>query len=242
MPEGPSIVILKEELQLFKGQKVLEVSGNAKIDIQRMHGKKIRDLMSWGKHFLICFDDFYLRIHLLMFGTYRINEKRDFDPRLSLRFKKGEFNFYTCSIKLIEGKPEADYDWEVDTMSDSWNGKRALKVVKEREDEMICDVLLNQDVFAGVGNIIKNEALFIAKVHPETKVKDIPAKKLKELVTVTRDYCFDFYKWKKEFVLKQHWLAYKKRDCPRCNIPFVRTYMGKGKRLTFYCGNCQVLH
>ena len=43
MPEGPSIVILKELVQEFKGQKVLTVDGNSKQDIQRLAGQKIID-------------------------------------------------------------------------------------------------------------------------------------------------------------------------------------------------------
>ena len=31
---------------------------------------------------------------------------------------------------------------------------------------MVCDALLDQTVFAGVGNIIKNEVLFRTGVHP----------------------------------------------------------------------------
>ena len=39
MPEGPSIVILKEEVQAFKGKKILNVSGNSKIDYQQLQNK-----------------------------------------------------------------------------------------------------------------------------------------------------------------------------------------------------------
>src|SRR5687768_12123949 len=65
MPEGPSLIILKEEVQGFKGKKVVAVSGNSKQDIKRLEGKKITDFKSWGKHFLICFPRFTIRIHFL---------------------------------------------------------------------------------------------------------------------------------------------------------------------------------
>ena len=52
MPEGPSIVILKEEVQAFKGKKIIEVSGNSKIDYQQLQNKTVTDFKSWGKHFL----------------------------------------------------------------------------------------------------------------------------------------------------------------------------------------------
>ncbi len=75
MPEGPSIVILKEALQEFKGKKIISVTGNSKQDIQRIAGKKVIDLKSWGKHFLVCFQNFSIRIHFMLFGSYSINEK-----------------------------------------------------------------------------------------------------------------------------------------------------------------------
>ncbi|HRO41345.1 MAG TPA: hypothetical protein PL009_00830, partial [Flavipsychrobacter sp.] len=70
MPEGPSIVILKEAVQPFEGKKVTEVSGNVKtFDIAIIQGKKIIAFKSWGKHFLLGFRGFTVRVHFLMFGS-----------------------------------------------------------------------------------------------------------------------------------------------------------------------------
>jgi endonuclease-8 len=242
MPEGPSIVILKEALQPFSGKKVLVASGNAKIDFDLIKNKKVLAFKSWGKHSLICFKDFYLRIHLLMFGSYAINEKKDKTPRLSLVFSNGEINFYTCSIKLIEGEADRDYDWQVDVMSEDWNSSKAESALKSLSDEQVCDVLLNQEIFSGVGNIIKNEVLFLTKIHPESIIGALPSKKKKELIRIVVSYSFDFYHWKKAFVLRKHWQIYKKKICPRCNIPVKVAYVGKTKRLTCYCSNCQNLY
>jgi endonuclease-8 len=242
MPEGPSIVILREELNKFKGKKILKISGNAKIDLQRMKGLKILDIRSWGKHFLICFDGFFIRIHLLMFGSYRVNERKELDPRLSVRFKDGEFNFYSCSIKLIEGDVDGFYDWESDTMSEKWNPSKALKALKYQENEMVCDSLMDQEVFAGVGNIIKNEVLFITKVHPESINKNIPVKKMKEVVKVAREFCFDFLRWKRKFELKKHYRIYTKKVCPDCGSKVKLKQTGHRMRRSFFCINCQVLY
>ncbi len=111
MPEGPSIIIVKEEVQPFKGKKIIKVEGNSKLDIQRLSGEKIIDFKSWGKHFLICFKNFTVRIHFMMFGSYRINEQKEMAPRLRLVFKKGELNFYTCSVKFIDENIDDIYDW-----------------------------------------------------------------------------------------------------------------------------------
>ncbi len=243
MPEGPSIVILKELLQPSAGKVVQSAEGSAVIDFKRLEGKKILNFKSWGKHTLICFSDFYIRIHLLMFGSYRINERRELMiPKLRLIMKGVELNFYTCQVKLMEGQPDADYDWEADVMGDAWNAAKALEKIRALDSAMLCDVLLDQQIFSGSGNIIKNEVLFRIAVHPESLVKAMPLNALKKLVKETRNYSFDFYHWKKANVLKKHWLIYKKAFCPRCYIPATTTYLGKGKRLSCFCNNCQLLY
>ena len=96
MPEGPSIVILKQQAAQFAGQVVRAVSGNSKQDLQRMEGQRVHALCSWGKHFLIAFDGFAMRVHFLLFGSYRIDERKTnangkpSSPRMSLVFDNGE--------------------------------------------------------------------------------------------------------------------------------------------------------
>ena len=242
MPEGPSIVILKEAVQSFKGKKVLGVSGNTKIDKERMAGEKIVDFRSWGKHFLISFKNFSLRIHFMLFGSYRINEKKSTPPRLSLQFKNGELNFYACSVKFIEEPLDTVYDFTADVMNDDWNFKKAKQKLMAHPETLVCDALLDQNIFAGVGNIIKNEVLFRIRVHPKSKVGKLPTKQLNALIKEARNYSFDFYEWKKQFVLKKHWLVHTKKTCPRCKIPLVKEYLGKTNRRSFFCNNCQTLY
>jgi endonuclease-8 len=242
MPEGPAIVILKEEVQFFKGKRIIRVEGNSKLDIQRLSGKKIVDFKSWGKHFLICFNGFTVRIHFMLFGSYRINEQKESAPRLRLIFKKGEINFYACSIKIFDQNADEIYDWASDVMSDLWDPKAAHEKLKAVPDMLVCDALLNQNIFSGVGNIIKNEVLFRIFLHPENRIGDLPSKKITELIEQARIYSFQFLEWKKQYVLKKNWLAHTKKICPRCNIPFIKKHCGKTNRRSFFCTNCQVLY
>jgi endonuclease-8 len=243
MPEGPSIVILKEAVQLFKFKKVLSVNGNTSIDKDRLLNQKITDFKSWGKHFLICFPNFTLRIHFMLFGSYSINEQRiNKIPRLHMHFSNGDLYFYACSIKFIEEDPNLVYDWSGDVLNEKWDAKKARKKLKAQPDQNVCDALLDQNIFAGVGNIIKNEVLFRIRVHPENTIKDLPPRKLTEMVNEACNYSYDFLDWKKAFVLKKHWLVHTKKTCPRCNIPIIKEYLGKTNRRTFFCNNCQVLY
>ncbi len=242
MPEGPSIVILKELVQEFEGKKVLQVSGNSKEDIDRVVNKKILSFKSWGKHFLICFKGFTIKIHFLLFGSYRINEQKDGTPRLSLKFKAGELNFYACSVKFIEEDLDEVYEWSADIMSPDWDAKAAVKKLKSKPDMLACDALLDQDIFSGSGNIIKNEVLYRLHIHPLNTMGTLPPKKIKLLTDETRKYAFDFLKWKKAYELKKHWKAHTKRTCERCELPIIKEHLGKTNRRTFYCPNCQVLY
>ena len=242
MPEGPSIVILKEEVRKFSGQTVIAVSGNTKIDISRLEGKKVNAFKSWGKHFLICFDDFTVRIHFLLFGTYRINERKDALIRLNLTFPNGEINFYTCSVKILESDVNSHYDWTEDVMNDSWNPEIAKEKLTAVPQKLICDALLEQDIFSGVGNIIKNEVLYRVFVHPKSLTGKIPTSKMDEIIAEARNYSFDFLRWKQQSELKKHWLAHTKKICKRCNLPFEKEYTGVKKRRSFFCNNCQELY
>lgn len=240
MPEGPSVVILKEQVQQLhlEGTKVIAVLGNTSIDAARMSGKTLLAFRSWGKHFLICFEGFSLRVHFMMFGTYRINERKETPVRLSLIFENAELNFYTCSLKFIEGNPDDTYDWSADVMSDQWNPRLARKKVKQKEESLICDILLDQNIFSGVGNIIKNEVLYRTRVHPLTKVNALSSVKLSALIKEARQYSFDFLEWKKAYVLKKHWLVHTKKVCP-LGHPIEKLYLGKTNRRTFFCSICQ---
>lgn len=242
MPEGPSIVLLKEALQPFSGKKIIAVSGNSKIDQQRLLNEKVISFQSWGKHLLICLKDFTVRIHLLMFGSYAINERKQQPARLSITFKNGELNFYACSIKILEGDVNSHYDFSVDVMNNKWDPESAEIKLKKNTEKLICDALLEQSIFSGVGNIIKNEVLYRVKIHPESIVKKLPVLKIKRLIKEARNYSFEFLEWKRNYVLKKHWLAHTKTICLRCNFPILKKYTGVKNRRSFFCTKCQLLY
>jgi endonuclease-8 len=244
MPEGPSIILMKEDLQKFAGKKVTEAGGDAKFDKDILEGKILTEIRTFGKQTYLIFDEIAVRIHLLMFGSYEIDEqtKPDRQLRLSLIFKEGAMYFFTCHVKLVDAAFLSAIDWEADVMSDDWNPKKAEKKLKSNPDMMVCDALMDQTIFSGVGNIIKNEVLFRIGVQPESALGNMPPKKLKELITEARNYSFDFLKWKRENTLKKHWQAHTKKICPICGGNFIKKQTGLGKRRSFYCEKDQKLY
>jgi endonuclease VIII len=251
MAEGPSIVILKERAGVLVGREILRVEGNTPIAKERLLHQRIRGVHSHGKHFLVELNGFALRVHLLMLGSYCINERKDKPVRLSLGFSNDdEINFYSCSVKFIEEPLDEVYDWRTDVMADRWDAALARKRLRALPQALVCDALLDQTIFAGVGNVIKNEILFRIRVHPLSTVGGLPAAKLRALVMQARQYTFEFYEWKKADVdgdgpvwqgdtLSRHWLVHNKKKCPRCDIALTKAHLGELDRRSFYCENCQ---
>jgi len=173
----------------------------------------------------------------MLFGSYRINERKDTAPALSLQIGKAELNFYSCSLRYIEG--DLAYDWAADVLSDAWDPRAAKEKLKQQTGTLVCDALLDQQIFSGVGNIIKNEVLYRIRVHPLSQVGALPPALLNAMVREAREYSFDFLQWKKEYTLKAHWLAHTKTICERCQLPLHKEYLGKTKRRSYFCTNCQ---
>lgn len=247
--EGPSLLIASEQLISFKGKKILTVSGNSKIGIERLENKQVKDVFSWGKHLVFQFDTYAMRVHFMLFGTYEAviegesvtgDYKRSKEPRLELTFSNGEVKLFNCSIKWIEETDaKAAYDFSVDIMASQWNSKQALANVETHPTEEIADVLLDQTIFSGVGNMIKNEVLSLVRLNPKTKVSALSEKKLTELITTTREFSQQFYLWRKEFVLLKHLRIHRKGTCPHCGGKVTREKTGKKQRWSYYCSHCQ---
>lgn len=241
--EGPSITILVEELQKFIGARVTKSSGSSKlINIKSLKGQKLTALTSWGKHFLMTFEKVTLKIHFMLFGTYRIDEARPgMTPRLALTFRNGEFCMYACSIRELHEPLSRLYDWRADLMSESWAEDLAVKKLQKLDDRLICDALLSQEIFAGAGNIIKNEVLFRMKLHPDTKLGALSDTELQLLARETELYSLQFYLWKKQYLLKKNWEIYRKSVCPRCEGKVRMKPTGAFERRSFFCPRCQKL-
>ena len=249
--EGPSLLLAKERLQPFKRQKVLRVSGNTKIEKKRLRGEVVQDIFNWGKHLLIQFPDFALKVHFLMFGTYEADVegktvtgdyKRTREPRLLLRFKNGEIRMFSCSVKFIETKDvKKSYDFSVDVLHPEWDPQQALRSVDENADELIADVLLDQDIFSGVGNIIKNEVLALADLPPTARVGELSEKQRREIIHLARSFSKRFYVWRKIFQLTKNLRVHRKQKCRICGDKLIRAKTGKRQRWSYWCVECQRL-
>ncbi|KAM5165475.1 LOW QUALITY PROTEIN: endonuclease 8-like 2 [Mantella aurantiaca] len=191
----------------------------------------------------------WLRFHFGLFGSVRANElsrarrgnkKGDWkDPtQVIVHFDGGGFLvFYNCrmtwcSCPFVE--PTCDI------LCPEFDKEKALRALSQPRP--VCITLMDQSVFSGVGNIIKNEVLYMTRVHPLSLGSVLPEETLvaviNQAITFTADWLADRMKKKG---LQYH--IYMKEQCENGH-QVVKEEIGPPyglKRLTWYCPTCQKL-
>lgn len=247
--EGPSIFLAAEQLQPFAGRRVTKVSGNSKVGIDRFRGKRLTRIFAWGKHLVLQFEMFALRVHFLLWGTFAAtvngisvtgDYRRAGPPRLVLAFANGEITLWSASLRILDSADaREEYDFTADILSDSWNRRSAIRKARTHGPEEIADVLLDQSIFAGVGNIIKNEVLFRTRTSPFTTVNQLSPTQLRRIVDEARVFSFRFLELRREFTLRKHLEIYGRSTCPSCGGKVSRKVHGGRGRRSFFCPVCQ---
>src|SRR5437867_137693 len=182
MPEGDTIFRAARTLDRALAGKVVTrfetvLPRLARVDDQTpLRGRTVQRVTAAGKHLIIEFSgELFLRTHLRMNGSwhlYRTGErwrkKRD-DMRLVIATEDFEAVGFNIPVAEFEKKPDVD-GLGPDLLSAEFDATEALRRIRERDSSEVADVLLNQRVLAGIGNIYKSEALFAAGVNPFKRV------------------------------------------------------------------------
>jgi len=269
MVEGPGCKLKGEKMKgTITGQKVKGVSGNVidnrpKKDVGSMTpyhlllGHHVIDVKTLGKELFLIFDHLScLRVHFLMAGFVRYNHaqsdpdesarKKEVEkPRLELELSKDIVSFYQCSTEL-RNTEETLARWErMITLDICWkmfDSVRAIDTIMETKnrERMVCDVIMDQEILPGVGNIIKNEACFDASINPLSKIKDLTRAHIAHLVKMNRDFSAIFYNCRKYGKpLHKHYKMYRFSVCKQCQTKVTKCHPGEYERGTYFCSKCQ---
>ena len=226
--------------------------------------RKIVAVKRRGKNILFCLSGGYvIAVHLKMTGHF-LFEKPERPEYIHLIFdlKKGgrKTKLYFSDVRkfgrIIAGKKEAVLSRsEISGLGPEpleITAEKFLGVISKRRGR-IKSVLLNQEFLAGVGNIYSDEALFLAKIHPLSRVEKIPKDKLRLLFaklvwvlkksiklrgTTRRDYR-DTSGRAGDYFSRRLVYARKGEKCRRGGlIDTVKI----GGRTAHFCPKCQVLY
>jgi formamidopyrimidine-DNA glycosylase len=189
MPEGPEIKYIKEVcLNFLLNYELVDVISNSKTVVKLPSKSKLINIESKGKLLILIFKDYYFHIHFGLTG-WLVFENPSY-PKYELVFKKGNdvLNVYIddsrrfSKLQFLDEKKHLkeinklgmdifDIDFTIDFFE-----KEVNKVNKK-----IVSFLLEQNKFCGIGNYIKNESLYIAKINPNHNTSDLDNSDIKNL-------------------------------------------------------------
>ena len=250
MTEGPTARLRAIQIEKeFLGKRLENINIRSKrvfVDPNELVGTRLRRAYTYGKNILLSFEPYGIRIHLMMYGSIRFEEKFSKPEnriRLILDFESGRMVVYNAPIvevNFLENiEDRLSKELGIDPFR-NWDEEKLFNMLIKNRDRVIGEVLLDQSVFAGVGNILRNEILFRSGIRPDRRISDIPEKKLKLLIRITKRLCEEFLDSKlKGRGIKSLLMVYNSRYCRRCGgkISYYRDeFTG---RKTFFCPNCQ---
>ncbi|MGA9277014.1 DNA-formamidopyrimidine glycosylase family protein [Ilumatobacter sp.] len=181
MPEGDTLRRAAEVLTpILEGQVVTDLWFRKLRGYRPRVGDRIHRVDAVGKYLLIEFDRrLVLHTHLGMSGTWRagpVDRPAPRDPRLRIVIETALGRALCFAAPDISTHLRDSGNAPADRLGpDLSDDDTDLDAVLERsrsieQDTSLAELLLNQHVAAGVGNVFKSETLFVAGLHPFTSV------------------------------------------------------------------------
>lgn len=256
MVEGPTARAYSINInENFKDESILDFFTRSKkvfIDPSKLIGKRFSEATSMGKNIILLFEDLAIRIHLMMFGSIRIYEKNAaFSKpveriRLLIVGNDKKLAVYNAPIVEINERVAMinalNNALGPDPLSEQWNEDKALINLLKLPNEKIGVVLLNQSIIAGIGNILRNEILFRAKINPERRICEISTGELRNVVRICHELSHKLLELKlKNGGIKEMLMVYNRFNqlCKICGSRIRFFIQQPIKRKTFVCENCQ---
>ncbi|HEV8023437.1 MAG TPA: DNA-formamidopyrimidine glycosylase family protein [Candidatus Nanopelagicales bacterium] len=181
MPEGNVIHNQARRLRtLFRGTQVEVDSpqGRFAADAKRIDGRMLEKVEAHGKHLFLSFGDVWVHVHLGLFGKWRIAKGEAPEPRGQIRMRFRNADGYAelrgptvCELLDDVGKKLAVAKIGPDPIRQSDPTPAWERV--HRSSAPIGALLMDQRVFAGVGNIYRAEVLFRHNISPYRPGKQV---------------------------------------------------------------------
>ncbi|UCD58719.1 MAG: Fpg/Nei family DNA glycosylase [Candidatus Hydrogenedentota bacterium] len=254
MAEGPVVHYYSRMLaKALKGRQVDIELGVRKLKAVEpsLRGIRITDVSPHGKQFRIRFSDGrILLVHLMMWGSWRIYRKgAKWDKpyqraRVILRTDGHEAVAFSAPVVRVLTKAELENEprWGnlgPDPLRTDFSEEEFFRRLDKHPEREIGEVIMDQQVLAGIGNILKNEILFRAHVHPGRLVSKLSTNEKQEILrwakTLSRTWLEEIGKRK-----RNSWISiYRKsgKPCPDCGHPIQ--FFRQAGRVTYACPTCQ---
>ena len=273
---------LDRKIKLKKINKIIIRNRNLRFKIQSnfeifLKNKIIKKVSRFSKYIIINFkDETFCLIHLGMSGTIHLIEKHknykntntSFYSSLGLPKKHNHIEIHFDKIKMIYNDPRRFGFFLIIKNQESLNKRFEhlgpepffisfnLEYVKDYFKDKKKDIksfLLDQTFVSGIGNIYASEILFLCKINPNKKAKDLTSKDCKNIIYFSKNVLKKAIKrggssirdfkniygnkgsFQKEFNVYQR----ENLSCLKSKCPGIIRKKSIANRSTFFCNICQ---
>jgi len=276
VPEGDTIFRAARTLQRALAGKTVRrfesaLAGLAAVDDQSpVAGRTIEEVSSRGKHLLMRFSgDLTLRTHMRMNGSwhiYRTGEAWRLSRRdMRMVIETDDFVAVGFNIPVAEfltaDQLRRQNDLRLigpDLLGAEFDEVEVLQRMRARAERPVAEILLNQRVLAGIGNVYKSELLFLAGIFPFAPVGAIDEESLKTVMTLGRKllaanvldsssaaiitYSGFRRTTRRSDPADRLWVYGRRgKPCRNCGTEIDYRKTGVDARSTYWCPACQVI-
>jgi endonuclease-8 len=273
MPEGDTIFRAARTLHRALAGKIVTRFESVFPHLTRVDedhpiaGRTVESVAAVGKHQLMRFSgELVLRTHMRMNGSwhlYRPGEKWQ-RPRAAMRLVIGTADFVAVGFDVPEAELIRGRDLNRHArlralgpdLLGAFDAGEAERRIRARAETPIGEVLLDQRVLAGIGNVFKCEILFLAGVHPSRRAGSLSDEELRAIVELSRKLLAAnvadgaggaIVTWSghrrttgRTNPHESLWVYGRSgRPCRRCRTAIAFARQGAGARVTYWCPACQ---
>jgi len=260
LPEGDTLRVLVADLApALVGERILGLKGTHRAvagEGKRVHGTSVTDVRAIGKNLVIEFDnEWALRTHLGMTGRwhrYRPGQHWHESPaKARVILETRAVVAVGFAIPTVELGPRPHVLRSLARLGPDLSDPAAdLAPIVARARASTAtnagDLLLDQEVAAGIGNVYKSEIAFLEMVHPQTPPATLSDDEIMGLYTRARRLLVanttthhrsttgDRRRGRRAWVYGR-----RGQPCRRCGRAIETTESGYHARITYWCPGCQ---
>ena len=222
-------------------------------------GASVTEVVPRGKHILMRFSTGQsLHSHLRMDGGWRIGPAgsrprgRDYEIRAlvgNADWLAAGFRVHDLRLVATAAESEVVGHLGPDLLAPEFDRAEALRRFAAQPSRQIGVALLDQRLVAGIGNVYKNELLFLHNLSPFLPVAEVPdlGAVLDDAVRLLRGNLGSLTRtttgWRQPG--QQHWVFGRTgKGCRRCGAVVRKCEQGEDpatERITYYCPACQAV-
>jgi endonuclease-8 len=245
MPEGDTIWRTAAALRRRLSGHTVRAAKPASM-LGRLGGHRVTAVDPVGKHLFIRFDNgLALHTHMRMDGAWHVyapGERWRKPERMARAVVETDDTVAVCFlaplVELVKDDNNSVRHLGPDVLAADFDVEAVIPRARASRFATLGEVLLDQTVCAGIGNIHKCNSLWQLRLDPWQRVAGTDDDTLRRLVSTARDR-IRRSAVAHGFVPVPAVHGRGGRPCPRCGSPISVRAQGEQARLTYWCTRCQ---